>query len=111
MDLRKIRLQDDRPTKRVYGFIEFPLLLQSIAKIDVGLDIAGLEGDCLAIGGDRPIQLSFVLQSDAQIVMRFRQARVKGDGLAMRGDGLVDLALVSERIAKIVVRFGKIGPE
>ena len=86
----------------------WPLSLQGVAEVEVGLGVILLESDGLAVLGDGLVQLALVLQGVAEVAVGLGVILLESDGLAVLGDGLVQLALILQGDAEVVVGFGVI---
>src|SRR6201999_2469058 len=89
---------------------EVTLLLQRDAKIDVCLDMRGIEGQCAAVHGGRRLEITQVMQSSAKIVVRLDIRGIESD---LGRKGLLGFCRASQSkqdIAQDEVRLRRIMP-
>ncbi len=81
----------------------WPLSIQRIAQVVVGVGVLRVEFDGLLVAGDGLVHWPLPMQRIAQVVVGAGELRVEFDGLLVAGDGLVHLALAAQRNAQVVV--------
>ncbi len=92
-------------------FCKAALHREDAAEIVVGLEGAGIDGNCLAQRRHRLVERSHLLKRDAEIDQDMGCRGIGGDGAAIARHRLAGLADLAQQRAEIEMRLGEVGTQ